>query len=211
RVEAEALAHPLLAPSHAVANDVVVGPPGTVLLVTGSNMAGKSTLLRAVAANAVLAQADAPACARRLRLPSLAVHTSMRVSDSLEAGVSLFLAELLRLRQIVDAARAWRPGQPAVLYALDEILHGTNTAERQVAARRILGHLLAHGAIGLVSTHDLALANTPELRAAAVPAHFREELGSGDGVAAMRFDYVLRPGLATSSNALKLMELMGLG
>jgi len=213
RVEAEALGHPLLPPGACVRNDVVVGPAGTFLFVTGSNMAGKSTLLRAVGANAVLAQAGGPVCARRLRLPPTALLTSMRVSDSLEEGLSFFMAELVRLKSVVEAARAAREtGGRRALYLLDEILQGTNSAERQVAARRILEHLLEEGALGAVSTHDLALADTPSLRPAARAVHFRETLLEGaDATPVMTFDYVLRPGPATSANALALVRMMGLG
>ena len=216
--EAQALGHPLLPPGGCVRNDVAVGPAGTFLFVTGSNMAGKSTLLRAVGANAVLAQAGAPVCAGRLRLPPVSLLTSMRVSDSLAAGLSFFMAELVRLKGVVEAARQAAPAAAAgngaprtALYLLDEILQGTNSAERQVAARRILEHLLRVGAIGAVSSHDLSLADTPPLRDAAVPVHFRETLASGPDGATMTFDYLLRAGPATSANALRLVEMVGLG
>ena len=210
-VEAEALGHPLLIDGARVPNDVTIGPPGIFLMVTGSNMSGKSTLLRAVGANVVLALAGAPVCARRMRLPPVALHTSMRVQDALDEGVSLFMAELRRLKLVVDAARAASAAHTApVLYLLDEILHGTNTAERQVAARRIIGHLIEQGAIGAVSTHDLTLGEGG-LAARAQAVHFTERFVPGDGGTAMTFDYRLRPGLATSVNALKLVELMGLG
>lgn len=211
-LEATGLGHPLLPPDRCVRNDVTVGPPESFLLVTGSNMAGKSTLLRAVGANAALALAGGPVCATHLRLPPLLIRTSMRVGDDLEAGLSFFMAELVRLSGVVEAARAAAadPAGPRVLYLLDEIMQGTNSAERQVAARRVLDHLLSAGAIGAVSTHDLGLADTPELRAAARTVHFREHLAaSGDGPR-MEFDYLLRPGPATSANAMKLVELMGL-
>lgn len=210
RVDGSAVAHPLLPAATRVANDVTVGPPGSVLLITGSNMSGKSTLLRAVGTNVVLALAGAPVCAARLRLPRLAVYTSMRVQDSLEAGISLFMAELHRLKQIVDAARTAPPDCP-VLYLLDEILHGTNSAERRVAARTVIGHLLRAGAIGAVTTHDLALAADGALAAAARPVHFTEHFDETPSGTAMRFDYRLRPGLATSANALALLDLVGLG
>jgi len=214
RLEAEGLGHPLLADADCVRNDVTLGPPGSFLLVTGSNMSGKSTLLRALGTNAVLAQAGGPVCASGIRMPSLRVRTSMRIDDSLAQGVSLFMAELLRVREIVRAAE--EPGPP-VLYLLDEILHGTNTAERRVAARGIVRHLLEAGAIGAVSTHDLTLARSPELEAAAVPVHFREEMeeaqdaGPDGRRTLLRFDYTLRQGLATTRNALKLLEAVGLG
>ena len=215
-LEAKALAHPLLAPEVAVPNDVDVGPAGTVLLVTGSNMAGKSTLLRAIGANVVLAQLGAPVASSSLTLPPLEIATCMRVTDSLEDGVSLFMAELQRLRLVVDRAREAREkrggtGAPALLYLLDEILQGTNTAERQVASRRVLHHLLGAGAIGAVSTHDLELADTQELKQAARLVHFRETVEGEGRDGRMSFDYVLREGPATSANALRLVELVGLG
>jgi DNA mismatch repair ATPase MutS len=208
RVAGTALGHPLLAPGECVRNDVVVGPPGTFLLVTGSNMSGKTTLLRAVGANVVLAGAGAPVCAASLSLPHVRVHTSMRVDDSLAQGVSLFMAELLRIRGIVEAADAQGP---PVLYLLDEILHGTNTAERRVAARAVIRHLLARDAVGAVSSHDLTLAEAPDLDAAASKVHFREQVERPDGRTKLTFDYRLRPGLATTRNALKLLDAVGLG
>ena len=211
---AAALAHPLLPAQTRVANDVAVGPPGTFLLVTGSNMSGKSTLLRALGVNVVLAGAGAPVCAAACRLPPVTLWTSVRVQDSLERGVSFFMAELQRLKLVVDAARASRAGgEPRLFYLLDEILQGTNTAERQIAARRIVGHLVGQGAIGAVSTHDLGLADpneAPAIAAAARPVHFRETVAATVGEPAMTFDYRLRPGIATSTNALRLMELVGL-
>lgn len=204
---AEAIGHPLLPPAVRVDNDVSLGPPGTFVLVTGSNMSGKSTLLRSIGVNVVLAAAGAPVCARRLRLPPLRLWTSMRVADSLEEGVSQFLAEVRRLKQIVDAAS--EPGA-RLLYLLDEVLRGTNTAERQVAARRVIGHLAGRATLGCVSTHDLTLADTARLAAIARPVHLKETITAGDGRPAMSFDYRLRPGLATSTNALRLMEAMGL-
>ncbi|MFT4041407.1 MAG: hypothetical protein QM692_24705, partial [Thermomicrobiales bacterium] len=138
RFAATQIGHPLLREDVRVRNDVTLGPPGTYLLVTGSNMSGKSTLLRSIGVNAVLAQAGGPACADALSLPPVAVWTSVRVQDSLERGVSFFLAELQRLKLVVDAAaRAEAAGGPRVLYLLDEMLQGTNTAERSVAARQI--------------------------------------------------------------------------
>jgi hypothetical protein len=205
-IRAEALGHPLLPDERRVANDVTVGPPGTFLHVTGSNMSGKSTLLRAIGLNAVLAQAGGPVCATAMRLPALDVRSSIRVRDSLERGVSHFMAELERLKGVVDAADA--PLGARVLFLLDEVLHGTNTAERRIAARRVLEHLLAAGAIGAITTHDLELLDG-SLEGVAVPVHFRETIEEGEG-GGMSFDYTLRPGLATSTNALALMRLVGL-
>jgi hypothetical protein len=209
RFEARGLGHPLLADEVRVTNDVEVGPPGTFLLVTGSNMSGKSTLLRAIGVNIVLAGAGGPVCASALRMPPVALWTSVRVQDSLERGVSFFMAELLRLKQVVDAARDVEPGEPRLFYLLDEILQGTNTAERQIAARRIVRGLVDYGAIGAVSTHDLTLADGPELSGVARLVHFRDTVAETAAGPSMGFDYRLRSGLATSTNALRLMELVG--
>ncbi|MGE5360003.1 MAG: MutS-related protein [Bacteroidales bacterium] len=217
-VEATALAHPLLPSKTRVANDVEVGPPGTFLLVTGSNMSGKSTLLRAIGINVVLAQAGAPVCAARMRMPPVRLQTSMRVQDSLEQGVSFFMAAVQRLKQVVEAADApgdTSPrdpnGQRLLLYLLDEVLQGTNTAERQIAVRSILRHLLARPAIGAVTTHDLSLADTRDLSSAARAVHFTEHIDASGQAQTMSFDYRLRPGIATSRNAIKLMQMVGLG
>lgn len=210
-LDAEALGHPLIGDDARVRNDVRVGPPGTFLLVTGSNMSGKSTLLRALGLNVVLAQAGAPVCAARLRMPRLEVHTSIRVQDSLARGVSYFMAELERLKQVVDAAHRVRDeGSATLLFLLDEILHGTNTAERRIAATRVIRHLVDTGAIGAATTHDLELAEEPALAVAAQLVHFSETFGAVDGASTLDFDYRLRSGLATSTNALALMRIVGL-
>jgi hypothetical protein len=205
------LGHPLLPPETCVGNDVSVGPPGRFLLVTGSNMSGKSTLLRAIGVNVVLAQMGGPVCADELTLPPLTLLSSIRVRDSLEEGVSYFMAELQRLKRVVtDAEETRAEGERTAFFLLDEILHGTNTSERQVAARRIIRHLLATGATGAVSTHDLTLADAPDIAAAATQVHFTEQFERDPDGPTMRFDYTLRPGIATSTNALKLMEIVGL-
>ena len=208
RLEATGLGHPLLAPEIAIRNDVSLGPPGSFLLVTGSNMSGKSTLLRAIGANVILAGAGGPVCAEAMALPVADLRTSMRIRDSLEEGISYFMAELKRLKAVCDAASG--ANERSVLYLLDEILQGTNTAERQIAARRILRHLLDQRAIGAVTTHDLTLADAEDLRERAVLVHFRESLEASEGGPPIAFDYQLRSGLATSTNALRLMEIMGL-
>jgi ABC-type multidrug transport system fused ATPase/permease subunit len=208
--EAHGLGHPLIADDRRVTNDVTVGPPGSFLMVTGSNMSGKSTLLRAIGVNVALAQAGAPVCAERLRMPPLRLCTSMRVADSLEAGVSYFMAALQRLKLVVTAAQSGREGDPRLMYLLDEVLQGTNTAERQVAVRRVLAHLLALPTIGAVTTHDLELAECDELAAACRSVHFSEGIEpDGDGVR-LTFDFRLRPGIATSRNALMLLRSVGL-
>ena len=233
-LRAGGLGHPLLAAEACVRNDVEIGPAGSFLLVTGSNMSGKSTLLRAVGLNAVLAQAGGPVCAEELTMPPLRVVTSMRVEDSLADGVSYFMSGLKRLKQVVDAAEAAAlpsqsaidmvppsegasqsaidspPGpNPRTLYLLDEILQGTNSTERRIAARAVLRRLLDTGAIGAVTTHDLTLADADDLVARAVAVHFTESVDEGDEE--LTFDYRLREGIATSTNALRLLELVGLG
>lgn len=200
--------HPLLPDAVRVTNDVDVGPPGSFLLVTGSNMSGKSTLLRSIGINVVLAQAGGPVCAEVFEMPEVRVWTSMRVQDSLEDGVSYFLASLQRLKHVVDAARD--PDPRPLLFLLDEILQGTNSAERLVAVRSVIADLLTRNAIGAVTTHDLELAAAPELAAAAVQVHFQEAIVVREGTEQMTFDYRLRPGVATSTNALRLMKMIGL-
>ncbi len=207
---ARALGHPLLEDPARVGNDVEVGPRGRLLLVTGSNMSGKSTLLRAIGVNALLAQAGAPVCAQALRLPTLAVETSGRIDDSLVEGVSFFLAELQRLQQIVARAAAPAGDAPRVLFLLDEILRGTNSEERRIAVGKIVERLLASGAIGAVSTHDLEIARVPALAAHLHNVHFRETVEEGPDGPRMTFDYRLREGLATTTNALVLLRLVGL-
>jgi len=209
-LEASALGHPLLPDQTRVANDVPIGPAGTFLLVTGSNMSGKSTLLRAIGMNVVLAQAGAPVCAERLHMPPVVLATSMRIRDSLEDGVSFYMAELMRLKAIVDLARDASPRNARLLYLLDEILLGTNSKERHIAVVRVLEHLLRRGTIGAISTHDLDLATSELLVGTCHCVHFCETLHDRHAQRPMTFDYKLRPGVATTSNALKLLEIVGL-
>ncbi len=200
---AEALAHPLIAPDRRVANDVSLETKGTALLVTGSNMSGKSTLLRAMGLAAVLAFAGGPVCARRLRIAPLTLRTSVRVTDSLERGVSHFYAEVKKLGAVLEGSRGDRP----VFFLLDEILHGTNSRERQIGARWVLAELLERGAVGAVSTHDEELCRlTPALMSRVTLVHFRETVADGK----MTFDYRLREGPVQAGNALRVMQLAGL-
>ncbi len=211
-VIANQLGHPLLAGAARVCNDVQLGPPGTVLLVTGSNMSGKSTLLRSIGVNVLLAQSGAPVCATSMELTPTTVTTSMRIQDSLENGVSFFMAELQRLKAIVDQATAYatRPDR-TLLFLLDEILQGTNSVERHMAVVRVLSHLMDAGALGAVSTHDLDLARCEELKDQCQIVHFRETLHGGpQGGQSMAFDYKLHAGVATTTNAMKLLKLVGL-
>jgi hypothetical protein len=201
--EARELAHPLLPRATRVANDVALRSPGRALLITGSNMSGKSTLLRSMGVAGVLALAGAPVCATSLVLSPLAVRTSMRVSDSLTGAVSHFYAEITRLKGVLDATN----GSTNVFFLLDEILHGTNSTERQIGARAVLAALLACGAIGAVSTHDEGLCHLPEpLMSSVEQLHFRESIDNE----VMTFDYRLRPGPVVAGNALHLMRSIGL-
>ena len=204
---ATGLGHPMMAGARRVANDVTVGPPGTILCITGSNMSGKSTLLRAIGLNAVLAQAGAPVCAAAFRMPPADVRTSIHIQDSLELGLSYFMAALARLKEIVDASERDAGSDRVLLYLLDEVLQGTNSVERGVAVRAVAQHLIDAGAIGAMTTHDLGLAGEEPLRSSAVLVHFTEQV-QDDGT--MTFDYRLRPGLATSTNALRLMQAIGI-
>jgi hypothetical protein len=209
-LSARGLGHALLRDDVCVVNDVEVGPPGSFLLVTGSNMSGKSTLLRAIGLNVILAHAGAPVCACHLELPPVTLETSMRIRDSLEDGVSFYMAELQRLKQVVDRADQMASVEnDRLLYLLDEILLGTNSRERHIAVVRVISHLLQCRAIGAISTHDLELAGAP-LDNACRTVHFRETLHDEPGQPPMTFDYRLRPGIATTSNALKLLEIVGL-
>ena len=201
--EAEGLAHPLLPEHDAVRNDVCLGDSPRVLVISGPNMAGKSTFVRAVGINAVLAQCGAPVRALRLRLSRLAVGASICVLDSLQGGISRFYAEIRRLKQIVDLTQ----GDLAVLFLLDEFLQGTNSHDRRRGAEAMVRSLVERGAIGLVTTHDLALAEIAAgLGPRAANAHFEDHLEDGK----LFFDYRLRPGIVKTSNALDLMRSIGL-
>jgi hypothetical protein len=208
RLAAQALAHPLLPTETAVGNDLALGgdAPG-LWLVSGSNMSGKSTWLRAVGVNVVLAQAGAPVRAGSFRMTPLLPAGTLRVQDSLQAGRSRFFAEITKLRQIVDAARRSRDGGPATLFLIDELLAGTNSHDRRLGAEGVLRGLLDLGAIGLATTHDLALTDlVAALAPRAANAHFADRFDGGG----LEFDYHLRPGVVGTSNALALMRSVGL-
>jgi hypothetical protein len=201
--EGEELGHPLVPAALCVCNDVSIRGETRVLLVSGSNMSGKSTLLRAVGMNVVLAMAGAPVRARRLQLTPLRVGASIRVNDSLQEGSSRFYAEITRLRKIFDFAG----GDPPLLFLLDELLQGTNSNDRRIGAEGIVRALVNRGAIGLVSTHDLALTDIGGSVAGHLRnLHFQDELANGR----MTFDYKLRDGVVTKSNGLELMRSIGL-
>ena len=201
--EGEGLGHPLIPESRSVHADLHLSSEPCVLIVSGSNMSGKSTLLRTVGTNTVMALAGAPVRARRLRISPIQVGASIRIQDSLQAGASRFYAEITRLRQIVELTKGPLP----VLFLLDEILHGTNSHDRRIGAEGVVRGLIDRGAIGMVTTHDLALARiADELAPRAANVHFEDHLAEGK----MTFDYRLRRGVVQRSNALELMRSVGL-
>ena len=202
-MEAEGIGHPLLAEDKVVRNDIRIGGALRVMVVSGSNMSGKSTMLRTLGVNVVLAQAGAPVRARRLTLSPLSVGASIRLTDSLQGGVSRFYAEILRLRQILDLTA----GSVPVLFLVDEFLHGTNSHDRRIGAGALVRGLVQRGAIGLVTTHDLALADIAgELGESAANVHFEDQIADGK----ISFDYLMRPGVVRKSNAIELMRQVGL-
>ena len=201
--DAEGLAHPLIPRSRAVTNDLHLGRDLQLMIVSGPNMAGKSTFLRGIGVNAVLAQSGAPVRAARLRLSPLAVTASICVLDSLEGGISRFYAEINRLKLIMDLTHSAVP----VLFLLDELLSGTNSHDRLIGTRSFVTKLVERGAVGLVSTHDLALTAIPEeIGSKAINCHFEDHLED----ARLHFDYKLYPGIVQTSNALPLMRSIGL-
>ncbi len=197
------LGHPLIAASKCVRNSVLLDGQTRVLLVSGSNMSGKSTLLRTVGINVVLAMAGAPVRAKSLRLSPLFLGTRIRSTDSLQEARSNFYTEILRIRRVFE----WTDREWPLLFLFDELLEGTNSKDRRIGAEGLLRALLARRAIGIVSTHDLALTEiTQQLGAAVRNQHFQDYVEQGE----MRFDYKLREGVVSRSNALELMRLIGL-
>ena len=201
--DATGLGHPLITAQECVRNDLSLGGPVRALVVSGSNMSGKSTLLRSVGVAAVMAQAGLPVRASRLLLSPLAIGATLRVQDSLQAGKSRFYAEITRVRQIVDLAGGPLP----LLFLFDELFHGTNSHDRRIGAESVLRGLIERAAIGLITTHDLALAEiVTGIGPSAVNVHFADHFENGQ----MRFDYKMRPGVVEHSNALELMRAVGL-
>lgn len=202
-LEVKGLAHPLLPRGTAIPNDLYLDQELQLLMISGPNMAGKSTFLRGVGMNAVLAQCGAPVRATRFVLSSLAVTASICVLDSLQGGISRFYAEIQRLKHISDLTEQSTP----VLFLLDELLSGTNSHDRRLGTELIVNSLLAHGAVGLVTTHDLALTEIARaMEGRAKNLHFADRFEDGE----LRFDYHLHPGVVQTSNALQLMRAVGL-
>ncbi len=200
---AQQLGHPLLPENECVRNDVTLESPLQLLLISGSNMSGKSTLLRTIGVNSVLALAGGAVRAKSLRLTPVRIGTAMRINDSLQDGRSLFYAVIGRLKQVIELTDEQLP----LLFLFDEILQGTNSHDRRVGAEGVIRNLIDRGAIGLVTTHDLALTEiVGTLDGKAANMHFEDQLVDGK----MRFDYQLREGVVQRSNALELMRMMGL-
>jgi hypothetical protein len=198
--EGDAVGHPLIPDDRRVANDVRIGGALRLLIVSGSNMSGKSTLLRAIGVNTILGLAGAPVCASRLRVTPMSVGASISLNDSLSEGASRFYAEILRIRDILRIP-------PPLLFLLDEVLGGTNSHDRRIGAAAIIRGLVSRGAIGLATTHDLALAQiADDLAPRAANVHFEDHIENGQ----VLFDYRMRPGVVTKSNALELMRAVGI-
>jgi hypothetical protein len=199
---AEQLGHPLIPASKCVRNDISICGEAKVLLISGSNMSGKSTLMRSVGINTVLAMAGAPVRALRLQLTPLQIGASILINDSLHEGSSRFYAEITRLHHICDLAE----NHPPVLFLLDELLQGTNSKDRLIGAEGVVSALLASGAIGLISTHDLALTNIGAQDHRLRNVHLQDEIQDGK----MTFNFKLHDGVVTKSNGIELMRLIGL-
>jgi DNA mismatch repair ATPase MutS len=196
------MAHPLLPESRSVRNDLGLSQNMRLVVISGSNMSGKSTLLRTTGVNTVLALAGAPVRADALTVSSLQLGASIRINDSLQAGASRFYAEITRLRDILALA-----DKGPVLFLLDELLNGTNSHDRRIGAEGVVRGLVRRNAIGLVTTHDLALAAIADsLSPQAANKHFEDHLENG----VMTFDYRIQPGVVEKSNALELMRAVGL-
>lgn len=193
--------HPLL-PEDRICNDIGTMREGQVYLITGSNMSGKSTLLRTAGINLVLAYAGAPVCAKEFHCSIFSIYTSMRIRDDLRSNISSFYAELLRIKKMIDAAKR----DESVFFLLDEIFRGTNSRDRHAGARVLVSQLSDEGAVGLVSTHDVELGNLADENNKIKNFHFREEYVKGQ----LQFDYKLRPGISNTRNAVYLMKMAGI-
>jgi len=210
KFEAKEMGHPLLTETQVVRNDVQLSKDKPLLLVSGSNMAGKSTLLRALGMNIVLGQMGAPLSATSMHGPYFALGTSFRVNDSLADGVSYFMAELQQLKSVVNLAQTQQHNHMQVLFLFDEILLGTNIHDRQIAVRQVTQNLLQLGTWGAISTHDLSLSEVDDIVTKMIGVHFAETFHEVGDQVSMSFDYKLKPGLAKTSNALYLVKMVGL-
>ena len=208
----ENLGHPLIPESERVLNDVSFGPPGTLLLITGSNMGGKSTILRAVGVAVVLAQAGSPCCCSKLTMSPLELLTSIKASDSLAHSMSLFMAQLLSIKNVVDRLKHGLANQQTapIMYLLDEILNGTNTADRRVIVEQLIGFTLNCRAIGAMTTHDLDLPRESSHARSIRCLYMGHQAAGADGSDELHFDYKLRSGISTAGSAVVLARMLGL-
>lgn len=200
-IHGHALAHPLRPASSFVPNDIALDQQCRILLISGSNMSGKSTFLRVIGINVVLAMMGAPVRAAKLQLSPVSIGATIRVSDSLQEGVSRFYAEIKRIRNVVELS-----SRTPTLFLFDEVLQGTNSQDRRIGAGALVKSLLRHQAIGLITTHDLALTELQKLSTQIRNVHFQEKLDAGK----LSFDYHLREGVVTTSNGIELMRSIGL-
>jgi DNA mismatch repair ATPase MutS len=200
---AESLGHPLIPAAERVANDLSLACRGTVFIITGSNMSGKSTLLRTVGINLVLAYAGAPVCAHGMTCSHMRIYSKMQVHDNLEERVSTFYAELKRMKMIIDAAKSGDP----LIFLLDEIFRGTNSRDRIIATRTVIRQLHKLNTIGLISTHDLELGSLEkEFPGLISNYHFDDDIKNGR----IHFDFRLKPGISQTANAIALMRMIGI-
>ena len=200
-VNAKELAHPLLSESR-VSNNAELGLPQSILLITGSNMSGKSTFLRTIGINLVLAYAGAPVCAESFSCSIMNIYTCMRISDSLEKNISSFYAEIIRIKSIVSAAKRGE----SIFFLLDEIFKGTNSLDRHLGAETLINRLSKESALGLVSTHDIELGELENKNSKIKNYNFQEYYKNDE----IYFDYKLRAGVSTTRNAVYLMKLAGI-
>ncbi|RME79714.1 MAG: DNA mismatch repair protein MutS, partial [Planctomycetota bacterium] len=201
---AEKIGHPLIPLQKRVYNHANLEESKPLWMITGSNMSGKTTFLRTLGINLVLALAGGPVMAKSMEISYFDLRTSITIRDSLELGHSYFMAEVYKIKEIVDLAKQASPSAP-LFYLLDEMLHGTNSEDRRKAAFSILDFLGKTHSLGAVTTHDLSIATHPILKPLAEQYHFQEEYGE-----VLKFDYKLKKGYATQSNALKIIEMLGI-
>jgi len=200
---ASSLGHPLIKPEHRVCNDVTLSLPGTALIITGSNMSGKSTLLRTVGLNLVLAYAGAPVCAAAMKAAYLPIYSKMQVTDDLSQGVSTYYAELTRIKMVIDAARSGE----SIIYLLDEIFKGTNSKDRILGTKAIIRMLSDLPSLGMLTTHDLELAALADENPRLIKNYHFDDQIENDKIS---FDYKLKTGVSTSTNAIALMKMVGI-
>jgi ABC-type multidrug transport system fused ATPase/permease subunit len=202
-IDAKNIAHPLIPTDERIGNDLSMPQQGRVLMITGSNMSGKSTLLRTVGINLVLAYVGAPVCAMAMTCSTMSIYCKMQIHDDLKERTSTFYAELKRMKMIIDAAKTNEPQ----LFLLDEIFRGTNSRDRIIATRTVIRKLHKLKTIGLVSTHDLELGSLAEEYAGTINNyHYTDDIKDGH----IEFDYKLKPGISKTANALALMKMIGI-